>query len=978
MLFLDFHKIFLRRKVTSKRLQKTERDDGTLDDEPINDKIELSKKELFRIFLKTGRRRVGFSIASGIIVFLAITSLCMVIYSHRFTVFQEYQADNIDWYNDGYISASTNLNRDMDVNFTNNLIANFTSNFRNTTEHLIPNLKITNTTSAMSAQQFRATGNPVDPWLYFEFMTPDNRTYEALSRCLVAGRMPLNSSELIYYQNEIFDYPVNSTLILNDYQSETAPEQTFTIVGVVEDISETFQNEHISQDLFEWSFDSHLLYNYYRLAVFFTNYTNLQSRMNNLDYYYGTVTYMVDYQYDCSALQINKLRQYIEAFPADAYHIKSDVTLSYVLHAPDLKRFLIRFSNYWIEQYSKIIGINAPLLFIIGLISVVTLNIGSKDLATTFRRMKLYGLNYRIIRQMIFLENLIFTFVSFVGGTLIGFLISYLFTNQTPDRPFNFYQNSLQEPLLLIALTSFIIGFFTLSFYLQNAIAKKTVGDSHQEYQKRRRRIRNMFSTNEFRLFVVTLLFTLVTVILYVLYTYVGPNVPMLSSFSYLTFFWFMITCSIAFMLTFLFLIVARIITLLWTLLSNRLWRNRLNIFSLSIKHLSDNRGIYQTTILAALIFGLVIIPGLAMESSIPAHIQNEAKLSMGNTNLIVTDWFDEHDTILPVIDSISGVKNATEVRAYRIINDNQGSRYPRPFHINVLGIEEPTEFIETIDFDLFDESVTTDDLSLLNNLSFAFFDSEIAKKYNIDPGEIFRTTYYTRYVYEFTSIGSFDFFPLSPLPKKQIFHNDDVLSIVTSLATAKELTYSLDFSTDVYGKSVLLINVDNQSSVQYVKTQLENMTLDTMIMEDYYNEYYSKIELFPKNNLFFFSFISAFTLLFIGYFTGMKIFDDRIRIIESFYRIGAERGRILGLFTMELFFVNILPITIAMLASIPFIRFLAVYYLNVQEYYIPFTLGMPAWLFIVIILGGIVLSSIGWFLAIIPALYRYRPVKQE
>ncbi|MHA1532716.1 MAG: hypothetical protein ACTSR6_12035 [Candidatus Heimdallarchaeota archaeon] len=52
-----------------------------MEDETINDKIELSKKELFRIFLKTGRKRVGFSIAAGIIVFLAITSLCMVIYS---------------------------------------------------------------------------------------------------------------------------------------------------------------------------------------------------------------------------------------------------------------------------------------------------------------------------------------------------------------------------------------------------------------------------------------------------------------------------------------------------------------------------------------------------------------------------------------------------------------------------------------------------------------------------------------------------------------------------------------------------------------------------------------------------------------------------------------------------------------------------------------------------------------------------------
>jgi hypothetical protein len=947
-------------------------------EETVNDKIELSKKELFRIFMKTGRRRIIFSIISGIIVFLAITSLCMVIYSHRFTLFNEYQTENIDWYNDDYISASTNLNRNNEVNFTNDLIANFTADFKNTTEHLVPNLKITNTTSVISAQQFRATGSPIDPWLFYEFMAPDNRTYEALSRCLTEGRMPLNSSELLYYENELFYFPVNSTLTLNDYQSDFAPIQVYTIVGIVGDVTETFQNEEISNDLFDWYFESHLLYNYYRLATFFTNYTNFQIRMNNLDYYYGTVTYLVDYQYDCSALQLNKLREYIEEFPADTYQISSDVTLSYVLHAQDLKQLFINFSNIWIEQYSRIIGINAPLLFIIGLISVVTLNIGSKDLAATFRRMKLYGLNYGVIRQMIFLENLLFTIISFIGGTLIGFLTSYLFTFQTPDRPFNFYLNSVQEPLLLIALSSFIIGFFTLSFYLQNAIAKKTVGDTHEEYQVKRRRIRNMFSTNEFRLFVIVLIFTLVTVILYVLYTFVGPNVPMLTSFSYLTFFWFMITCSIAFILTFLFLIIARVITLLWTLLNNRLWRNRLNIFSLSIKHLSDNRKIYQTTILAALIFGLVIIPGLAMESSIPAHLEKEAKLSMGNTNLIVTDWADPEETILPQISSIQGIENHTEVRAYSIGNDNQGSRYPRPFQIYILAVEKPNEFIETIDFDLFDDDISTEELLLMNNNSFAFFDKDFTQRYGIIPGEVHSTQYYSRYVYDFTCIDSFNFFPLTPLPKKRIFSNIDIFSIVTSRATAKEFTTSLDFSTDIYGESFLLIKTTNESSIQYVNEQLDNLSLNTMTMEEYFDEYYSKIELFPKNNLFFFAFIAAFTLLFIGYFTGMKIFDDRIRIIESFYRIGAERGRILGLFTLELFFVNILPITIAMLASIPFVRFLAIYYLGVQEFYIPFTLGMPGWLFVVIILGGIAVSILGWLFAIVPSLYRYRPVKQE
>ena len=949
-----------------------------MEDESVSDRIELSKKELFRIFMKTGRRRITFSIISGIIVFLAITSLCMVIYSHRYTTFQDYQTDNIYWYDDDYISASTNNNMGLESNFTNNFIENFTASFVNTTEHLVPNLKITNTTSAISAQQFHSTGSELDPWHFYEFFAPDNRTYEALSRCLIAGRMPLNSSELLYYENDVFYFPVNSTLYVNNYQSMYAPLQNYTIVGIVGDVTEVFQEERISADLFEWYFESHLLFNYFRQATFFMNYTNFQHRMNNLDYYFGTITYLVDYQYDLSAIKLNKLRVYIDDFTADTYQIWSYITNSYVLHIPEIKRLFIEYTNFWIDNYSRIIGINSPLLFMIGLISVVTLNIGSKDLGTTFRRMKLYGLNYRVIRQMIFLENLLFTFVSFIGGTLIGYLISYLFTFQVPNRPYNFYLNSVQEPLLLIALTSFVIGFFTLSFYLQNSIAKKTVGDAHQEYQKKRIRIRRMFSTNEFRLFVIALIFTLITVILYVLYTYVGPNVPMLTSFSYITFFWFMITCSIAFMLTFAFLIIARIITTFWTILNNRLWRNRLNFFSLSIKHISDNRNIYQISILAALIFGLVIIPGLSMENSIPAHLEREASLSMGNANLILTRWADPSGTHLPQVRSIDGVVNTTEVRAYSIINNNIGSRYPRPFQIYMLGVSNATEFIEIIDFENMDDDISTEELLQMDLMSFAFFDKDFTQKYGIIPGEFFGTQSYTRYVFQFTCIDSFDFFPLTPLPKKKIFSNTEIFSIATGIETAKEFIRALDFSTDVYGESYLLIKTTNESVIPYVYEQLDNLPMKAMSMDDFLTDYYDKIKIFPMNNLFFFSFVAAFTLFFIGYFTGMKIFDDRIRIVESFYRIGAERGRILGLFTLELFFVNIIPITIAMLASIPFIRFLAVYYLGVQEFYMPFKLGMAGWLYVAIILGGILVSVIGWLLAIVPLLYRYKPVKQE
>ncbi|MHA1356084.1 MAG: hypothetical protein ACTSR1_13015, partial [Candidatus Heimdallarchaeota archaeon] len=113
------------------------------------------------------------------------------------------------------------------------------------------------------------------------------------------------------------------------------------------------------------------------------------------------------------------------------------------------------------------------------------------------RRMKLYGLSYRVIRQMVLIENLIFTFVSFIGGVFLGFIINFSFTANMPNRPANFYSNFFLEPLLLIAIVSYIIGFFFLSFYIQNGIAKETTRDAHEEYVKKRKKIKTLFSTNE-------------------------------------------------------------------------------------------------------------------------------------------------------------------------------------------------------------------------------------------------------------------------------------------------------------------------------------------------------------------------------------------------------------------------------------------------------------------------------------------------
>ncbi|MHA1367440.1 MAG: ABC transporter permease, partial [Candidatus Heimdallarchaeota archaeon] len=262
-----------------------------------------------------------------------------------------------------------------------------------------------------------------------------------------------------------------------------------------------------------------------------------------------------------------------------------------------------------------------------------------------------------------------------------------------------------------------------------------------------------------------------------------------------------------------------------------------------------------------------------------------------------------------------------------------------------------------TIDDEILPEiNVNVDDIKLLNNDTYVLMDEAYVKKYNLQPYDRFFTTKWSRRGIEFRLSNSFEYFPLVNVPKKTLFSNEEVLSIVGSKATIKEFTRHLDYTTNFIGETLKIIKAVNQSAI----------------------EYYDQIELFSAGNLLFFSILSGLTLLFVGYFTGLKIYNERLRVIESLYRSGAVRRQILGLFTLELILVNIIPMVVSILASVPLIRFLAVFYLDVREQYIFFSPDIPAWIFVVAILSGMLISTLGWFIALIPAIYTYKPIKQE
>ncbi|MHA1880468.1 MAG: FtsX-like permease family protein [Candidatus Heimdallarchaeota archaeon] len=942
----------------------------------------MAKGELFSIYLKTGKKRLLLTIVSGGLIFLTIVSLVMIVYTHRFQSFQRFQEEHVNWSDDGFISVSSNQIKSGLLDFGSDYLTNLTTDFSTLTTSLIPRVRVVNSTTAMSVQinEFNSS-IPGEPWLTHELMTVDDVAFTVVGSCLVAGRLPRNSSELLWVKNNETTISLNETRLYYSITELNSDPLNYTIVGIVDNLDAAFIEAGLSADVFHWSFDNLAFYNYHGINRFLTNYSLFNTVTHEMGTFYGVVTHLVDFTYDLTDLKLNALIKYLQLFPKSNDLAISPFLNSLVELCPDLKDLIVKFSDFWVEETIKILSINSPLFLIVGLLSVVALNIGSKDLSNAFRKMKLYGISFTLIQRFIFLENLLLTSVSTIGGVCLGFFIGFLSTRHVQAEHLPFFRGFLTEPLLFITLITFIGAFFALSIYIQHSIAKKTTETISEEYQKKRRKIRNLFSTNEFRLIIIALFFSLVSVLLFVGYNQNQSAGSITSSLSYLTLLYFMISCSIAFLLTFTFLIIARLNALFWSVLTNYLWKRRQNMAVLSMKHLVAQRDIFQVAVLGALIFGTVILPGVAMSRSLDVNTKKEAVLAMGGVNIAIMHWVDPSDELDAYLNNISEIRAYTEVTIFKLKESNEEFTFPFSFTINYIGLEDPTTFIDVVDLSqAADITVNKEDVLALEEDMTVLMDRSFARKNKLTSGAAFSTATFTRFALtNLTFINSFDIFPLVPLPKKPLISKDyEVFSLISNRETARDIVGNVAFSTEVASNTVKLIQPVNESAIPTVLSKLAALNLSAISYNQLLNEMSLNIDTFTQNNLFFFSILSSLLLVFVGFFTSIRIFDERKRIIDSLYRVGARKQQLIGYFSLEHVLINSLPLLLAILSSLFLVKVLALNFLGAKEYYYPYHPGIPWWLFLLVFLLGQALLLVGWLAVLFPAIYRFKVEKQE
>jgi len=930
--------------------------------------------------LKTGRKRLLVTIITGTLIFLSLTILFTTWFSYRYNFFFNYVNANFHWQNDNRISYIDTEDKTTPFNLPSFYFNLQISNTQNDLDSIIPNVS-SNYTAAMSAELNTYIAIPEFEWIDIELMTFDNESQKSLERSLVEGRMPENSLEVIYFrQNASSPVEINDTIPLWGEEDLMMDHLNFTVVGIAENVGNHFLFDGFSSDVVErFSYYWGDYYNRFFAERFFTTNDLFLSDLSNYSNYDGMFTFMIDFNYQLTAAHVRDINQYLRNFrDFTSYYLYYD-------YCDDLHYALMGFYYDWSFETARVFSSSIPIVFLFGLVCLESLKIGSHELVSKFRLMKIQGVVTKSIRRMISLENLTISSVSFLGGSILGYFIGYFVFLGMGNTSFVDYTLSIIEPVIFIVLIALFLTLFIAGFLIENSLARKTEKLTAARYQEERKKkwVRRIFTAQETLMFLPGIGFIAVGLT----GQFILPLFPIdyLSEllFQFELAFMFLMAIGGLFILSSVFLLLARFITMFWTFLGKRAWNSTKSFFTLTLKHLSIYSKNYQRIILVVFMIGLGITPGLVLKKSVSDHTTLESNLSAGYSDLLLENWHPYYEPIYDNITKIDGIEKVTKFTVYHMQDfDDWGTG--RNYIISIASIHNTTEFLEVIDSELFNYTRYTkeDVLELETNMTY-MMNAKYAKKNKFDKGVNFSTGLFTKdgeIPYNMTYINSFDVFPLVPLPDLYGYSRwFEVFSLVTCEVTAQQLLDRSSSDSYISYNSFLLMKLESGANVTQIRYEImDNYGLPTFTCEDYKEQIVANIGTFGLNYFTVATIITVIIAVFYGFITARNIYNERLRIIESEYQIGAKKTQIWVGFTIELLLIIILPLALSFAATIPILKSVSGPLLNIQEFYANFIPWLPWWLMIIIILLCYVTLTGGWLLEMIPLVSKYRPIKQE
>lgn len=962
----------------------------------------ISYKTALKLFLQIRKKRIILSVISGILAFVILTSILLTWYAYRYNDFQKHLDKQGNWLNDQKISVyQSDVTGNVELDFTHNYLDDVIDFFQVEMNLLIPRITSEQYTGLMSIELYNAINQPS-----YSLGTFDSETSTKITESLIAGRMPTNSSEILYYkeQNEINNIEINDTISLFAIENRPSFKLTFRVVGIIENLYEYFDSEGLSTDILNWE-DYISIYKEFESTVriskkFFTIPNYFYDILNSYPEVMTVISTLIDFNYNNLIINVKRLTSLVSLLEETLEKTRFSTYLYYsTLYADesfafnkgyywyiDLYEVLSSFNLYWIQETIRIFAISLPLLSLLYFLSLEILNIGKTELTNIFQKMKTLGLKYKTIRKLILSENLIITIASSSGiiiGIVVGLLFSYILKF---DFTISNYFSGLIEPLVIFTITIFTLSFFFGGYIIEVNLLKKTVVRRSEQLQKTRQRIlRKLFSIQEFATLIPGLLLLIIGVSGLFFIRIAGSIFNEIQTLFQINLFIFLAIIAIGSVLSFIsvFYLFSRVFTVALAWFGKKIWKIKRNVLSLSLKDYSSDFISYRRLVIVMLIFSLCFIPGTIINKDYQNHIQLESNLALGCSDLRIDNWTN-NQTIFNNLTNINGIDKISVIVNYKFeyFDYIEWRSNNIKYSINLLAIENVSQFLETIDLTKLDDiSFSPTDILSLNDMNTYLMSKKHALNNNYHEDSIFYNSELGKPFseYNLTYINFFEFFPALPL-KSAVLTEDQLrtFSLVTSLETAEMLEFYAD-EPNIKKENRLLIKTIPGSNISQIKQEIAtNYNLNVISFQDIYDEIsYQK----PAFILFLFILISIITsivLALFGIFTARIIYNHRKRIVETKYRLGINRNQIILSFIIEIIAVSFMPILISTLTGFSILQFLDKFLLTSTETYKIFSLNMPWWLIVSIFLIEFLLLFGGWYLTINQGIQRFKPIRQE
>ncbi len=940
----------------------------------------------FTIHLKTNRRKIILSIINSILLYLIIISTFTIWSINKGQDFNTYFTSKENWKEDGVFSAYFSTEQfNLIEEFAQTSLDTTIIDIQNELSNEIQNIIFTQTTGLISIEFFQNNGSSYNS---YGLNSLNNETSFLLNNCLIAGRLPENSTEILYHSDEesVTSFNTSDIITLQASPVFESMKKNLTIVGIIGNLDSNLSKENYSVDILDWQ------KNIARSSSKFTPDENFFSLpdiffnlLNSFDTRSCSGAVLIDFQYNLTLVDSNKINTFISNTEtlAKGITLKTGETFYVGL---DVLRELISYRTHWIQETFMILILQIPILFLLGFFFFEIFHSFKSTIQTNFRQVLVQGVSKKDIQKLIFMEAILIQIISLVVGIILGILSSFLLS-RIFFKMNNFRKVLLQAFITLPIAIVLFFGFLIFLIILNNKMLKDVPLLKSKRMKVGQNKQTRIISMKEISVLVIGL----TPFCIGLLISIVMPSMPPISGNAELTayssyvWYWlisqsFMYFGGIVFAVG-LLSVISKIFTSFYSYLGKRLWEKWKNQITLSLLSFSFNKKHFRKILFTLLIIGFGILPGFIIKPSVTKHIDLEANLASGGSDLIIYGW-EKNKELQHSIENIDGVINSTEVNLYKIESEFYNEKDQLiSFNFHLLTIFEPTSFVTIVDFERFDDTnYYSEEINLLQSNLTCMIDENYAKKNKLAQGEILhnRQLCEAKDIFQLKYITSFIYFPLLPQfdltdqslkPDALFVMNGDTTN--TFLINAKNLT--------ITSHSYLLIDLEDNVDIISIINSIEedsNLSVKTDEM--------IKTELLKNINEFIFDvfiiwclLISCYLILYMVLKAGV-IFKERKPILENEYRLGKSKLNMSISFLIEISFYSIIPIILTIILNTSTLRLVCINLLNTPQLYKIFKLNLPFWLLLSLFILLVGITVQGWSIEMIRQIRRFRMIKQE